>query len=88
MHQCQERREEGKKRKKSEEKERDRDTEVDLPNPNPFQAIDAPIGDEEQNENRKRTNKKETKSGPQTKLPWTIRSPPTNHRDHTVGLFF
>ena len=39
----------------------------------------APIGEEEQ--------KKETRSGTPTQLPWTVHSPPTTRRDQTVTLF-
>ena len=51
-------------------------------------AIVALIADEEQDKNRKKNKKKEIGSRPPAQLPWTIRSPPTNRRDHTVSLFF
>ena len=43
--------------------------------PIPFQAIDALIGDEEQNRKLKRTKRKKW-SGSPAQLPWTIQSPP------------
>ena len=55
--------------------------------PTPTRVIDALIGDGEQNEKQK-NKKKETVRGPSTQLPWTLRSPPTTRRDHTVSLFF
>ena len=49
-------------------------------------VIDALIGEKEETE-RKREKDKETECGAPAKLPWTIWSPPTTLRDHTVGLF-
>ena len=49
----------------------------------PTPAVDALKGEEEKEER----TKKETGSGSPTQLPWTLRSPPTNHRDHTVSPF-
>ena len=46
------------------------------------QAIDAFIGDEEQNEKQKK--KKEAGSGLPTQLPWTLQLPHTNQRDNKV----
>ena len=52
--------------------------------PTPTLAIDAFIGDEEENAKQK----KETERRTPTKLPIIIRSPPTTPMDHTVTLFF
>ena len=46
-------------------------------------AIDAFIGDEEQKKQKRKEG-----SGSPTQLPWSIQSPPTTYRDHTVSLFF
>ena len=51
--------------------------------PTPAQALDALIGDEEQNGKEK----KETWNGSPT-LDCPILSPSTTNRDHTVSLFF
>ena len=50
-------------------------------------AIDALIGDEEQNEKQKK-KKKEKGRGPTNQLPYTLRLPPTTRMDHTMNLFF
>ena len=55
---------------------------VDLPNPS--QAIDAPIGDEEEKGKQKEKREKQG-AGPQ---PSNIQSPPTKRRYHMVTLFF
>ena len=52
----------------------------------PSQAIDAHIGDEEQNGKQKK-NKKKKRSGSPTRQPQTIWSPLMTHMNHTVGLF-
>ena len=59
--------EEGKTSEKSGKKKRDRGIEGETPNPIP--AIDALIGDEEQNGKRKITNKKKQGEGPQPRYP-------------------
>ena len=52
----------------------------------PSRAIDALIGDEEQNGKQKKGKKvKETGSGPL--IPWIIWSPLTTLMDHTLDLF-
>ena len=48
----------------------------------PTPAIDALIGDEEQTEKEEITG-----SGSLTQLSWTLQSPSTTRRDHTVSLF-
>ena len=53
----------------------------------PFLAIDAVIGEEEQNRKQKEEQNKEKGSGPPTQMNKTIRSPLTTRIDHTVGLF-
>ena len=58
-----------------------------MKHPTPPRAIDALIGDEEQNGKLKRTEKKAGSESP-TQLTWTNQSPPTTRRDYTVGLFF
>ena len=52
--------------------------------PTTTRTIDVLIGDEEQNGKQK----KETGSGTPGQLNWTIQSPPTTCRGHTVRLFF
>ena len=49
----------------------------------PTRVTDALIRDEEQTGKKK----KDTVSGHQPQVPWTIRSPPTTPRDHMVSLF-
>ena len=54
--------------------------------PTTTREIDALIGDEEEQKAVER--KRKTRRWTLTKLPWTIRSPPTTRRDHTMSLFF
>ena len=48
-------------------------------------AVDALIREEEQTRKKERT-KEETESGSLTQLPWTLRSTPTTHRDHSEPI--
>ena len=50
-------------------------------------AIDALIGEKEQNGKQKKAQKKEIGSGSPTQLIWNIWSSLTTRMDHTVGLF-
>ena len=58
-----------------------------MKHPIPSRAIDAFIGDEEQNGKQKRTKERNREWSP-TQLPWTIQSPPTTRRDPTISLLF
>ena len=71
-------------RKEKEEKRIEEQRAKPLPS---IPAIDALIGDEEQT-GKSREQRKKQGTGPQTQLPWTLRSPPTTHRYHTMSLFF
>ena len=52
-------------------------------------AIDVLTGYEEHTGKKgKRTEKQGVVGGPSMQLPWIIHSPPRNHSDHTVSLFF
>ena len=53
----------------------------------PSQVTDAFIEDEEQKRKWKKEKQKVTESRSPTQLPWTIQSPHTMHRGHTVSLF-
>ena len=50
-----------------------------------IEAINALIGDEEQNGKQKEEEKEETDT--QSQIPWTIWLVLKTNRDHTVGLF-
>ena len=55
--------------------------------PRPSIPANYALIDEEQTGKEERT-KKETGNWSPTHLPWSLRSPPTTYRDHTVSLFW
>ena len=50
--------------------------------PTPTRATGALI------ENKKQKERERARSGTPTQVPWTIHSPPTTRKDHSMSLFF
>ena len=71
-------------KRKKEGKRKDKSQRMKLPTSS--QAIDALIGNEEQNRKKKKEKKIEIGSGPPAQLPWTIWLLLTTRMDNTVGL--
>ena len=77
-----------KKRTKRKKQEKDRGTYGETPNPIPGSCCTHRRGRAVAERKTEENKKKEIGSESPTQLPWTIQSPPTMRRDHTVSLFF